>query len=168
MRDYHEWKRIPVVTLGVMVSVLLAVFEPKGRQNTLRKGSIVFILRWFEFVPVKVHRLGVLGWNVPEYHGAVCINGLHLEIEHWRLGILGKFSVKFLGKLKPKGFYNKLDLSNWMTNLLHTSSCLYRIKISVRRIFTLTSLGSPGRLCLPSWKQPRILSAWEMAQASLV
>ena len=34
-----------------------------------------------------------------------------------------KFSVKFLGKLKLKGFYNKLDLSNWMTNLLHLLVC---------------------------------------------
>ena len=50
------------------------------------------------------------------------INWLYLEIEHFTVcgGLF--FSEKFseiLGKLKQKGFYNKLDLSNLMTYLLH-------------------------------------------------
>ena len=37
----------------------------------------------------------------------------------------------------------------------------------MHEVSTLTSLGRPGRLRLPSWKQPRMVAECEMAQASL-
>ena len=44
--------------------------------------------------PVEVHSPRVFGGNLPEHHGAVSINWLHLEIEHftgmWRFALLGK------------------------------------------------------------------------------
>ena len=97
---------ISLVTLGVMVSVLLAVLEPTGLQNTLYRSTASGFL-----VGISQNTMALwasIGFTWKKNSSLVCGGLLFSE----------KFSG-ILGKLKQKGFYNILDLSNLMTYLLH-------------------------------------------------
>ena len=54
---------------------------------------------WSPEHPVEVHGPGVLDGDLPEYHGAVSVNWLHLESEHftsvWRFCSSQKNSQQF-------------------------------------------------------------------------